>query len=442
MAARTLFLIDGSSQMYRAYHAIRAAYGARPASPPTPSTASSRCCGSCSKIIGRSTSRRRSICRAGRSATKLAADYKANRAPMPDDLAEQIPLVHEACEALGVPIITAEALRSRRRDRDDGHEGCGGRLRGGDRHWRQGLLSARRRRHPRLQPARRRHLVRRDRRAGEVRRGAGPGRGRAGADGRHDRQRQGRAGHRRERRARSDRDTTARSTRCSSTPARCRRRNIARRCWRTPTRRGRAASCCGSTPTCRCEFDIERVPVSRRHRASAATRCSRELGFRTLVMEFAPTADTIAQATTAGDIDDGAARRSRRELARRGTVRAAASLPDGTAPVRAAHRRHGVVDRAARRRGTCPVGHHGFGSDGSLPTRPGALAIAARRCSRTRSMRKIGHDLKIDSSCSRGTASTLAGLDVDTMLASYLLDATRSGQALEPRRSSSSATRR
>src|SRR5512144_818947 len=36
----------------------------------------------------------------------LAADYKANRAPMPDDLASQIPLVHRACEALGVPIIT------------------------------------------------------------------------------------------------------------------------------------------------------------------------------------------------------------------------------------------------------------------------------------------------------------------------------------------------
>ena len=38
----------------------------------------------------------------------LAADYKANRAPMPDDLAAQIPLVHRACEALGVPIITHE----------------------------------------------------------------------------------------------------------------------------------------------------------------------------------------------------------------------------------------------------------------------------------------------------------------------------------------------
>jgi DNA polymerase-1 len=38
----------------------------------------------------------------------LVADYKANRAPMPDELAEQIPMVHEACEALGVPILTSE----------------------------------------------------------------------------------------------------------------------------------------------------------------------------------------------------------------------------------------------------------------------------------------------------------------------------------------------
>ena len=38
--------------------------------------------------------------------SELAADYKANRAPMPSDLAEQIPLVHEACEALGVPVLT------------------------------------------------------------------------------------------------------------------------------------------------------------------------------------------------------------------------------------------------------------------------------------------------------------------------------------------------
>ena len=35
----------------------------------------------------------------------LAADYKANRAPMPSDLADQVPLVHEACAALGVPVL-------------------------------------------------------------------------------------------------------------------------------------------------------------------------------------------------------------------------------------------------------------------------------------------------------------------------------------------------
>src|SRR5689334_15286272 len=37
----------------------------------------------------------------------LVTDYKANRAPMPDELAEQIPMVHAACEALGVPILTS-----------------------------------------------------------------------------------------------------------------------------------------------------------------------------------------------------------------------------------------------------------------------------------------------------------------------------------------------
>ena len=38
----------------------------------------------------------------------IVSDYKANRAPMPGDLAVQIPMVHAACEALGVPILTSE----------------------------------------------------------------------------------------------------------------------------------------------------------------------------------------------------------------------------------------------------------------------------------------------------------------------------------------------
>ncbi len=42
----------------------------------------------------------------------LYAEYKANRAPMPDDLAEQVPLVHDACEAMGVPNITADGFEA------------------------------------------------------------------------------------------------------------------------------------------------------------------------------------------------------------------------------------------------------------------------------------------------------------------------------------------
>ena len=38
--------------------------------------------------------------------SELRDDYKANRAPMPSDLAEQIAFVHKACEALGVKVLT------------------------------------------------------------------------------------------------------------------------------------------------------------------------------------------------------------------------------------------------------------------------------------------------------------------------------------------------
>jgi len=105
MSSPTLFLIDGSSQMYRAYHAIRGLSG-----PDGKST---------NAVYGFVTMLRKllvdhqpthiaaSFDLAGPTfRDQLAADYKANRTAMPDDLAEQIPWVHEACEALGVPIIT------------------------------------------------------------------------------------------------------------------------------------------------------------------------------------------------------------------------------------------------------------------------------------------------------------------------------------------------
>ena len=106
-----LFLIDGNQQMYRAYHAIRGLTG-----PDGRST---------NAVYGFSTMLRKlladhapeyiaaSFDLAGPTfRDALATDYKANRAPMPSDLAEQVPLVHEACVALGVPILTVEGFEA------------------------------------------------------------------------------------------------------------------------------------------------------------------------------------------------------------------------------------------------------------------------------------------------------------------------------------------
>jgi DNA polymerase-1 len=101
----TLYLIDGSNQMYRAYHAIRGLTG-----PDGRST---------NAVYGFVTMLRKLITDlkpqcivaafdlAGPTfRSELRDDYKANRAPMPSDLAEQVGFVHRACEALGVQVLT------------------------------------------------------------------------------------------------------------------------------------------------------------------------------------------------------------------------------------------------------------------------------------------------------------------------------------------------
>jgi DNA polymerase-1 len=104
-----VFLIDGSSQMYRAYHAMRGSGLTGPGGKSTHAV-----------YIFVTMLRKliedhhpqyiaASFDLPGRTfRSDLAGDYKANRSPMPPDLAEQIPWVHEACEALGVPILTSE----------------------------------------------------------------------------------------------------------------------------------------------------------------------------------------------------------------------------------------------------------------------------------------------------------------------------------------------
>ena len=113
MPRPTLFLIDGSSQMYRAYHAFRG------------KGLSNQEGHSTHAVYVFVTMLRKLIAdhqpefmaasfdlKGPTFRDAIASDYKANREAMPDDLAEQIAWVHEACEAMGLPIVTAEGYEA------------------------------------------------------------------------------------------------------------------------------------------------------------------------------------------------------------------------------------------------------------------------------------------------------------------------------------------
>src|SRR5688572_7197692 len=113
MPRPTLFLIDGSSQMYRAYHAFRG-------------RGLSNQEGHTTHAVYVFVTMLRKLIQDHAPAymaasfdlagptfrDDIASDYKANRVAMPDDLAEQINWVHQACEAMGVPIVTARGYEA------------------------------------------------------------------------------------------------------------------------------------------------------------------------------------------------------------------------------------------------------------------------------------------------------------------------------------------
>jgi DNA polymerase-1 len=113
MALPTLFLIDGSSQMYRAYHAFRGKGLSNQEGHTT--HAVYVFVTMLRKLIADHKPEfiAASFDLAGPTfRDQLVDDYKANRVAMPDDLAEQINWVHQACEALGVPILTVSGFEA------------------------------------------------------------------------------------------------------------------------------------------------------------------------------------------------------------------------------------------------------------------------------------------------------------------------------------------
>src|SRR6187431_3805889 len=110
---RTLFLIDGSSQMYRAYHAFRGRGLSNQEGHTT--HAVYVFVTMLRKLIAdhHPEYMAASFDLAGPTfRDQLVTDYKATRSPMPSDLAEQVPLVREACEALGVPVLTFDRFEA------------------------------------------------------------------------------------------------------------------------------------------------------------------------------------------------------------------------------------------------------------------------------------------------------------------------------------------
>jgi DNA polymerase-1 len=76
-----------------------------------------------------------------------------------------------------------------------------------------------------------------------------------------------------------------------------------------------------------------------------------------------------------------------------------------------------------------PIGHRSLDNTESLPL---DIALGALRpLLEDETIGKEGHDLKFDAIVLARHGVTLRGLDLDTMLASYLLDATRSGHLVE-----------
>ena len=420
-----MFLIDGSNQMYRAYHAIRGL---------TRSDGKST-----NATYGFITMLRKLLAdhqpqyiaasfdlRGTTFRSQIAADYKATRSPMPGDLAEQVPWVHEACEALGVPILTLEGYEA-----DDvigtlamkaGAHGLQAAIVTGDKDFFQLVGDGIKVYNPRdegtwydaegvlqkfgVRPSQVCDVLALMGDSIDNVKGV-PGIGEKGA-----------------------RDLIATYGSLESLLAHA--GEVKQKKYRegllTYADQARQSRELVTIHTdVDVPFELERFTFRGANRERCYELFSK-LEFRTLVPEFAPTASSVEK--------DYAVIASTEELAALAAEMKAAGqfslkvITDGTAPVRATLVGLAVSTAPLKAR-YIPLGHEGFGGGFSLP-KAEALAMLAPVLGDA-SVRKIGHDLKADLIVlGRLGIETNNPDGFDTMLGSYLLDANRSSQALEP----------
>jgi DNA polymerase-1 len=356
--------------------------------------------------------------------SELATDYKANRAPMPGDLAEQIPWVHEACEAMGVPILT-----SKRFEADDVIGTLAAKAAGagfevaivtGDKDFFQLVHDGIKVYNPKdegtwynadavrekfgVTPAQVVDVLALMGDSIDNIKGV-PGIGEKGA-----RDLIATYGTLEELLAHASEVSNKRYREGLLTNAEDARqsRELAR---------------------IRTDVPVEFEPDTMRYRGSSQQRCFElftRLGFRSLVMEFAPTAQTVIKNYAVVETLDGVrALADDLRAAGRFGVRA---LSDGASAMRASIVGLSVSTGPHHAR-YVPFTGGGLGFDGGLDVRA-ALDIL-RPVLEDDTIHKVGHDLKFDSLVLERHGVALRGLETDTMLASYLIDATRSEHRLE-----------
>ena len=418
-ASNTVFLIDGSSQMYRAYHAIRGLTA--PDGRPT------------NAVFGFVNMLRKLIAdhrppliaaafdvRGPTFRNELAADYKANRAPMPPDLREQVPHVHEACAALGVPVLTHETFEA-----DDVIGALAVRARAagfevavvtGDKDFFQLVGDGVSVFNPRdpgtwydaagveekfgVRPERVIDVLALMGDSVDNVKGV-PGIGEKGA-------RELIAAH-----GALD-DLLERTA------------DVQRKRYRTALEKhADAARRSRDLVTIRTDVPLEFEPDALRYRGPSPERCFAlftALGFRTLVAEYAPTAATVEKdygvVRSAADLAallDAAGSAGRVGLA---------VVADGADAMRA-----GLVGIALsagpRHARYVPLGHRTLGAGDGLA--PDAALGALAKPLADAGLAKIGHDLKRAALVLGRHGVALDGFDLDTLIAGYLLDATRPG---------------
>ena len=173
------------------------------------------------------------------------------------------------------------------------------------------------------------------------------------------------------------------------------------------------------------EFDI----ASFRYRGPNRTDCFElfaELGFRSLLNEFAPTADTVAKDYAIVDDLERFARCAELRAAGRFALRV---LPTSRSPMPADIVGIAVRDQPRARARYIPMAHRPRHAGGADADRRAALERA-----RARARGPGGREGRARPEVRRHRAAPrhgvdAGGLEFDTMLASYLLDATRSAHA-------------